>query len=68
MTIFDEMVAAQNPQNPEEKINVQHEVMQQIALSGLQRGGFFGSNCHVVPSFITRIKAARSSPLRKNSS
>ena len=41
MTIFDEMVAAQNPQNPEEKINVQHEVMQQIALSGLQRGGFF---------------------------
>lgn len=41
MTIFDEMVAALNPQNPEEKINAQHEVMQQIALSGLQRGGFF---------------------------
>lgn len=41
MTIFDEMVAELNPQTPAEKTNVQHEVMQQIALSGLQRGGFF---------------------------
>lgn len=41
MTIFDEMVAELNPQNPVEKSNAQHEVMQQIALSGLQRGGFF---------------------------
>ena len=41
MTIFDEMVAELNPQTPVEKTNVQHEVMQQIALSGLQRGGFF---------------------------
>lgn len=41
MTIFDEMVAELNPQNPVDKSNAQHEVMQQIALSGLQRGGFF---------------------------
>ena len=32
MTIFDEMVAAFNPQNPTEKNNAQHEVMQRIAL------------------------------------
>ena len=41
MTIFDEMVATLNPQSLSEKTNAQHEVMQQIALSGLQRGGFF---------------------------
>lgn len=41
MTIFDEMVAAFNPQNPTEKSNAQHEVMQRIALSGLYRAGFF---------------------------
>jgi len=41
MTIFDEMVATLNPQSLSEKANAQHEVMQQIALSGLQRGGFF---------------------------
>ena len=41
MTIFDEMVAELNPQTAMEKRNIQHEVMQQIALSGLQRGGFF---------------------------
>ena len=41
MTIFDEMVAELNPQTSFDKTNAQHEVMQQIALSGLQRGGFF---------------------------
>ena len=41
MTIFDEMVAEFNPQTSIDKTNAQHEVMQQIALSGLQRGGFF---------------------------
>ena len=41
MTIFEEMVADLNPQTSIDKINAQHEVMQQIALSGLQRGGFF---------------------------
>ena len=41
MTIFDEMVAELNPQTSIEKTNAQHEVMQQIALSGLQRGDFF---------------------------
>lgn len=41
MTLFDEMVAQYAPQNPVEKLNAQHEVMQQIVLAGLQRGGFF---------------------------
>ena len=41
MTIFDEMVEAFHPHNQEEKENAQHEVMQQIALYGLYRGGFF---------------------------
>ena len=41
MTIFDEMVAELNPHTSVDKTNAQHEVMQQIALSGLQRGGFF---------------------------
>ena len=41
MTIFDEMVAELGPQTSIDMTNAQHEVMQQIALSGLQRGGFF---------------------------
>ena len=41
MTIFDEMVAAYNPQNATQKTNAQHQVMQQIVLAGLQKGGFF---------------------------
>lgn len=41
MTIFDEMVAEFQPQNPTEKSNARNEVMQRITLSGLQRGGFF---------------------------
>ena len=41
MTIFDEMVTEFGPQTSVDKTNAQHEVMQQIALSGLQRGGFF---------------------------
>ena len=41
MTIFDEMVEALSPTTPNEKINAKHEVMQQITLAGLGRGGFF---------------------------
>ena len=41
MTIFDEMVADLNPQNAAQQMNAKHEVMQQITLSGLWRGGFF---------------------------
>ena len=41
MTIFDEMVEDLHPHNKEEKKNAQKEVMQQIALYGLYRGGFF---------------------------
>ncbi|MBO7082579.1 MAG: nucleotidyl transferase AbiEii/AbiGii toxin family protein [Bacteroidales bacterium] len=41
MTVFDEMVEALHPRNKNEKENAQQEVMQQIALYGLYRGGFF---------------------------
>lgn len=41
MTIFDEMVTELGPQTSIDKTNAQHEVMQQITLSGLQRSGFF---------------------------
>lgn len=41
MTIFDEMVEALHPSTPAEKTNAKHEVMQQIVLAGLYRGGFF---------------------------
>lgn len=41
MTIFDEMVQSLHPQTPQEVTNAKHEVMQQIALAGLWRGGFF---------------------------
>lgn len=61
MTIFDEMVAAYNPQNAEQRLNAQHQVMQQIVLAGLQKGGFFehaafyGGTClrifHGLPRF-----------------
>ena len=52
MTLFDQMVGEmkKNPNVREE--NVLHEVMQQIALAGLSRGGFFekaafyGGTCH----------------------
>lgn len=61
ITIFDEMVAAYDPQNATQKMNAQHQVMQQIVLSGLQKGGFFehaafyGGTClrifHGLPRF-----------------
>ena len=41
MTIFDEMVEALHPRNKDERESAQQEVMQQIALYGLYRGGFF---------------------------
>ena len=41
MTIFDEMVKALQPRNKNEMDNAQQEVMQQITLYGLYRGGFF---------------------------
>ncbi|MBE6255647.1 MAG: nucleotidyl transferase AbiEii/AbiGii toxin family protein [Prevotella sp.] len=61
MTVFDEMLETLHPQTPEEKTNAKHEVMQQIALAGLWRGGFFehaafyGDTClrifHSLPRF-----------------
>lgn len=41
MSIFDEMVERYHPQNDAERTSVQREVMQKIALAGLNRGGFF---------------------------
>ncbi len=36
MTIFDEKVAEYKPQNAIQRLNAQHQVMQQIILVGLQ--------------------------------
>ena len=41
VTIFDEIVAAYNPQNVTQKTDAQHQMMHQIVLAGLQKGGFF---------------------------
>jgi len=41
MNIFDQMMARYNTRNVDDHINARHEVMQQITLAGLQRGGFF---------------------------
>ena len=41
MTVFDEMVEALHPHDKNENERAQQEVMQQIALYGLYRGGFF---------------------------
>lgn len=41
MTVFDEMVDALQPQDKDARLNAMHEVMQQITLAGLYRGGFF---------------------------
>ena len=41
MNIFDQMLARYEIKTNDDKINAQHEVMQQIALAGLYRGGFF---------------------------
>jgi hypothetical protein len=41
MNIFDQMLSRYEVQTNDEYINAQHEVMQQIALAGLCRGGFF---------------------------
>jgi len=39
--VFNEMFTRYSPTTKEEKQNATHEVMQQITLSGLYRGGFF---------------------------
>ena len=41
MTIYDSMIEAYHPQTPVQLLNARHEVMQQIVLAGLDRGGFF---------------------------
>jgi predicted nucleotidyltransferase component of viral defense system len=39
--VFDEMLSRYSPTTKAEKQNAQHEVMQEIALAGLYRAGFF---------------------------
>ena len=61
MTIFDQMLARYEIKTGEQKRNATHEVMQEIALAGLYRGGFFdkaafyGGTClrifHGLPRF-----------------
>ena len=61
MTIFDQMLAQHEIKTSEQKRNATHEVMQEIALAGLYRGGFFdkaafyGGTClrifHGLPRF-----------------
>ena len=41
MTLYDSMVESYEPKSAAERIAVQQEVMQLIALAGLARGGFF---------------------------
>ena len=41
MTLFDKMVYDMKQQPDVMEDNIQHEVMQKIALAGLARGGFF---------------------------
>ena len=41
MTAFDEMIAAYDCRTVEDKLNAIREVMQQVALCGLSRSGFF---------------------------
>lgn len=60
-TVFDQMISRYAMQTVEERTNAMHEVMQQIALAGLYRGGFFnkaafyGGTClrifHGLPRF-----------------
>lgn len=61
MNIFEKMVERYHPQNQNDIVSAQREAMQKIALSGLQRGGFFehaafyGGTClrifHNLPRF-----------------
>ena len=61
MTLFDRMLARYEIKTGEQKRNATHEVMQEIALAGLYRGGFFdkaafyGGTClrifHGLPRF-----------------
>lgn len=60
-TVFDQMMSRYAIQTAEDQTNALHEVMQQIALAGLYRGGFFtkaafyGGTClrifHSLPRF-----------------
>lgn len=41
MSVFDEMLSRYEIKTNNDQVNARHEVMQQIALAGLYRGGFF---------------------------
>src|SRR5690554_2875982 len=60
-TVFDQMMSRYEIKTSDDRINATHEVMQQITLAGLYRGGFFnkaafyGGTClrifHGLPRF-----------------
>ena len=60
-TVFEQMLARYTTISEADRVNALHEVMQQITLAGLYRGGFFnkaafcGSTClrifHSLPRF-----------------
>jgi predicted nucleotidyltransferase component of viral defense system len=41
MSVFDQMLSRYEIRTNDDRINAHHEVMQQITLAGLYRGGFF---------------------------
>lgn len=41
MSIFDQMLSRYELRTDDDYINARHEVMQQVTLAGLYRGGFF---------------------------
>lgn len=41
MSVFDQMLSRYEVRTDDDYVNAQHEVMQQVALAGLYRGGFF---------------------------
>ena len=43
MSVFDQMLSRYEIRTDDDRINAQHEVMQQITLAGLYRGGFFNN-------------------------
>ena len=49
MTLYDSMVESYAPKSAAERIAVQQEVMQLIALAGLARGGFFEKAARALP-------------------
>lgn len=48
MNIFEQMLSRYDIKTNEQKRNVTHEVMQEVTLAGLYRGGFFDKAAFMV--------------------